>query len=259
MNVATAHQAARHECGHAAALAARTGILTESIYVGCKPDGTCAAGINGNGKIPFQSGTLADWIIYNLAGYAAEKEFDPTEANREGALGDDIVVEKILRASCPPETWILVVEMIEAETAMLVQNHRACIDEMATALLVKTPREVAVLGANRHVYKLGADEIREILMKHGLQTPHRFECGYSDEQFERLLQRHDLNVQIGEASPILAAEFYNHRRFAEAKRLATLDSLDHQAWVDNYGGAKVEVLELPFSSDADGNGRTRRL
>lgn len=244
MNVATAHQAARHECGHAAALAARTGILTESIYVGCKPDGTCAAGINGNGKIPFQSGTLADWIIYNLAGYAAEKEFDPTEANREGALGDDIVVEKILRASCPPETWILVVEMIEAETAMLVQNHRACIDEMATALLVKTPREVAVLGANRHVYKLGADEIREILMKHGLQTPHRFECGYSDEQFERLLQRHDLNVQIGEASPILAAEFYNHRRFAEAKRLATLDSLDHQAWVDNYGGAKVEVLEL---------------
>jgi hypothetical protein len=243
MNVATVHQAARHECGHAAALAARTGILTESIYVGCKLDGTCAAGINGNGKIPIQSGTLADWIIYNLAGYATEMEFDPTEAIREGALRDDIVVEKILRANCAPETWILAVEMIEAETAMLVQNHRACINEMATALLLQTPRAVAVFGTNRHVYKLGADEIREILTKHGLQTPHRFECDYTDEQFERLLQRHALNVRIGEASPILAAEFYNHRRFAEGKRLATLDFLNHQDWVDNYRGAKVEVLD----------------
>jgi len=243
MNVATAQQAARHECGHAVALAARTRTLTESIYVGCKPDGTCAAGINGNGKIPFQSGTLADWIIYNLAGYAAEKAFDPAGANREGALRDDIVVEKILRANCEPETWILVVEMIEAETAKLVQSHRACIDEMATALLAKTPREVAVLSANRHVFKLGADEIKEILTKHGLQTSHRFECGYTDEQFERLLQRHALNVRIGEASPTLAAEFYNHRRFAEGKRVATLDFLDHQAWVDNYDGAKVEILK----------------
>ena len=243
MNVATAQQAARHECGHAVALAARTGILTESIYVGCKPGGACAAGINGNSKIPFQAGTPADWIIYNLAGYAADKAFDPAGANREGALRDDIVAEKILRATWEPETWILVVGMIEVETAKLVQSHRACIDEMATAILAKTPREVAVLGAKRHVYKLGADEIKEIFTKHGLQTPRRFECGYTDEQFERLLERHALNVRIAEASPTLAAEFYNHRRFAEAKRLATLDSLVHQAWVDNYGGAKVEVLE----------------
>jgi hypothetical protein len=243
MNFATAQQAARHECGHAVALAARTHILTESIYVGCKPGGACAAGINGNSKIPFQAGTPADWIIYNLAGYAADKAFDPAGANREGALRDDIVAEKILRATWEPETWILAVGMIEMETAKLVQSHRACIDEMATALLAKTPREVAVLGAKRHVYKLGADKIKEILTKHGLQTPRRFECDYSDEQFERLLERHALSVGIAEASPTLAAEFYDHRRFAEAKRLATLDSLDHQAWVDNYGGAKVEVLE----------------
>jgi hypothetical protein len=243
MNVATAQQAARHECGHAVALAARTGILTESIYVGCEPGGACAAGINGNSKIPFQAGAPADWIIYNLAGYAADKAFDPASANRGGALRDDIVAEKILRATWEPETWILVAGMIEVETAKLVQSHRACIDEMATALLAKTPQEVAVLGAKRHVYKLGADKIKEILTKHGLQTPRRFECAYTDEQFERLLERHALNVRIAEASPTLAAEFYNHRRFAEAKRFATLDSLDHQAWVDNYGGAKVEVLE----------------
>lgn len=243
MKVATAQQAARHECGHAVALAARTQIITASIYIGCKPGGTCAAGINGNGKIPFQSGTPADWIIYNLAGYVAEKAFDPAGANRDGALRDDIVAEKILRATCEPETWILVVEMLEVETAKLVQSHRACIDEMATTLLDETPRGVTVLGAKRHVYKLGADKISEILTKHGLQTPHRFECGYTDEQFERLLERHALSVRIAEASPTLAAEFYNHRRFAEAKRLATLDSLDHQAWVDNYGGAKVEVLD----------------
>jgi len=242
MDVATARQAARHECGHAVALAARTGILTESIYVGCKPDGTCAAGINGNSKIPLQAGTAADWIIYNLAGHAADKAFDPAGASREGALRDDIVADKILRATWEPETWILVIGMIEVETAELAQSRRTCIDEMATALLAETPREFAVLGAKRHVYKLGADKIKDILTKHGLPTPLRFECSYTDEQFERLLERHASNVRIAEASPILAAEFYNHRRFAEAKWLATLDSLDHQAWVDNYGGAQVEVL-----------------
>lgn len=239
MNIATAPQAARHECGHAVALAARTGILTESIYVGCKPGGACAAGINGNSKIPFQSGTPADWIIYNLAGYAAEKAFDRANANREGALRDDIVAEKILRANWGPEAWILVLGMIEVETATLVQNHWACIDEMATTLLDATPREVTVLGAKRHVYKLGADKIKKILAKHGLRPPHRFECGYTDVQFESLLERHALNVGVAEVSPTLAAEFYNHRRFAEARRLDTLDSLDHQAWIDNYGGAKV--------------------
>lgn len=243
MNIATAQQAARHECGHAVALAARTGILTESIYVGCKPGGACAAGINANSKIPVQEGTSADWIIYNLAGHAADTMFSPTDANRGGALRDDIVAEKILRATWQPEQWSLVLGMIEVETANLVQRHRACIDEMATALLAEKPREVAVLGANQHVYKLGADKIEKILTKHRLQTLRRFEYGYTDEQFDRLLERHALNVRIAEASPTLAAEFYNHRRFAEAKYLATLNSFDHQEWVHNYGGAKVEILE----------------
>jgi hypothetical protein len=36
--------------------------------------------------------------------------------------------------------------------------------------------------------------------------PQSWECGYTDEQFERLLERHALNVRIAKASPILLAD-----------------------------------------------------
>lgn len=57
------------------------------------------------------------------------------------------------------------------------------------AVLAQPPRTVAVLGEDRLVYKLGADKIEEILTKHGLRTPRRFGCGYTDEDFTRLLAR----------------------------------------------------------------------
>jgi len=233
---------ALHECAHAVALAARTGTLTESIFIGCKPDGTCAAGINGNSNIPFQAGGSADWIVYNLVGHAAEKFFDLAGANRQGALRDDIVAEKIFRASWQPHEWDVVLTIIDADIKNLVVNYRACIEELAAAVLAQSPSAVVVLGEERLVYKLGADKIEEILTKHGLETPRRFGCGYTDDQFTRQLERHTLNAQIAEASDILAAESYNHRRFAEGKRLDTLEFLDHQAWVNHYRSAAVEVI-----------------
>lgn len=241
MNVATAQQAARHEAAHAVALAVRMGILTESIYVGCRPDRTCAAGINGNSRIPFDPARSADWIIYYLAGHAAEELFDPAGANREGALRDDIVAEKIFRSAYQPHDWEEALTLIEAETASLVIDWRACIEELAAAVLAQPLRTAAVLGEERHIYKLGADKIEEILTKHGLQTPRRFGCNYTDEQFTRLLERYALSLRVAEASPILFAEYYNHRRFAESKRIHTLESLDHQMWVNHYEGVRVEV------------------
>jgi len=243
MKVATAKQAACHESTHAVALAVRTRTLTESIYVGSKPDGTCAAGVNGISKIPFEAGSVGDWIIYNLSGYAAEKLFDPAGANREGAFRDDVVAEKIFRAVWQANEWDATLAVIEEEIKKLVLNHWACIKELAAALLAVAPRTVAVLDEKHLVYKLGADKIEQILRKHALQTPFRFGDGYSDEQFTTLLERHALNLRIGEASPILAAEFYNHRRFAEAKRIDTLERLDDQMWINHYGNAKVEILE----------------
>jgi len=243
MNIANAQQAARHESAHAVALAVRTRTLTESIYVGCKPDFTRAAGINGNSKIPFQVGSAADWIIYNLAGHAADTLFDAAGANRGGALRDDIVAEKILRSTWQPHEWDVVLTDIDAQTASLVLNHRACIEELATAILAEPPRTAVVLGEERHIYKLGADKIEEILTKHRLQTPRRFGRDYTDDQFTGLLERHALSIRVGETSPILAAEYYNHRRFAEAKRRDTLELLDHRMWVNYYGNARVEILE----------------
>jgi hypothetical protein len=242
MKVPTAQQTARHECGHAVALAVRTGTLTESIYVGCNPDGTSAAGINGNSKIPFEVANSAAWIVYYFAGHAAEKVFDAARANREGALRDDVVAEKILRATWQPYLWDEVLTVIETEIANFALVYRACIEELAAAVLTESPRAVAVLGEERLVYKLCAHKIEEILTKHGLQTRRRFGGDYTDEQFTRLLERHDLNVRIAAASPMLAAESYSHRRFAEAKRFDTLEFLDHQTWANHYGTATVEVL-----------------
>lgn len=243
MKVASAKQAACHECAHAVALAVRTRTLTDSIYVGSKPDGTCAAGVNGISKIPLQVGSAGDWIIYNLSGCAAEKLFNPAGANREGALRDDIVAENILRAIWQPHEWDSVLTVLEDEITHLVLNYWGCIEELAAALLAVTPRTVAVLDETRIVYKLGADKSQQILGKHALQTPLRFGGGYTDEQFTTLLERHALNVRIAEASLILAAESYNHRRFAEAKCIDMLEGLDHQMWANHYGSAKVTILE----------------
>ena len=243
MDLPNVQHAALHECAHAVALAVRTGILTESIYVGCMPDGSCAAGINANSKIPLQAGSLADWIVYNLAGHAADQKFDPEAANRDGAIRDDIVAEKMFRGGLPAVWNAELVSRIKQETAQLVQDYWACIEEMATALLGETPQDVSVLGTNRHVYRLDAIKIEKVLTAHGIPTLRRFPGGYADEQFTKLLERHTLNMQIIQVSHLLATESYNYRRFAEAKRLNTLEFLDYQTWINHYGSAKVEVVE----------------
>ena len=63
-----------------------------------------------------------DLIIYNFAGHAAEHLFDPN-ANRNGALRDDIIAEKVLRLTLHPDFWVDVVDLAEQETTELVQTH----------------------------------------------------------------------------------------------------------------------------------------
>lgn len=242
MKVATAKQAAIHECAHAVALAVCTSILTESIYMGCKPDGTCAAGVNGV-SVPSSAGSAEDWMIFYLSGSAAEKLFDPDGANREGSLRDDIVAERILRVSFRPQWNGELMTVIEEKIANLMLGYWARIEELAAALLAESPRTVAVFAEQRHVYKLGAIKIWQIMSRHALQPQWRSGANYTDAHFTKLLERHAVSVRIVEASPILAAEYYHHRRFAEAKRFDPHEILDHNMWVNHYGSAKAEILE----------------
>jgi hypothetical protein len=64
----TRQDAAHHESGHAAAVAVRTGILTEHLFVSCKPDGTNAAGMNDAPRIPITEMSSRDLIIWSISG-----------------------------------------------------------------------------------------------------------------------------------------------------------------------------------------------
>jgi hypothetical protein len=112
---------------------------------------------------------------------------------------------------------------------------------MATALSVEVPLEVTVHGEAWYVYKLDAPKIEEILREHHIRTRHGSARGtFNDEKFVKWLAGFATNSRImsGQA-PMLAAEYYNHRRFAEGTNSGTLKSLDHDLWLRYYLNAKV--------------------
>ena len=236
--MSTRQDAAHHESGHAVALAVRTGILTEHLFVGCKPDGTDAAGLNDASRIPITEMSSGDWIIYNFAGHAAEHRFNPN-ANRDGALRDDIITEKVLRLTFCPDLWADLLGLAEQETTELVQTNWKCIQELAVAIIAVPTRTVTILGENYHVHKLCASKIAEILRNNGIQTSKQFGSDYTDAMFEKLLVRHLTNTRLAERSPIVAAEFRNWRRFSEMK-IMTLEAQNHQPWLDFFGTANAE-------------------
>jgi hypothetical protein len=238
MSIATRQDAAHHESGHAAALAVRTGILTEHLFVGCKLDGTNAAGINDAPRIPITEMSSWDLIIYNFAGHAAEHLFNPN-ANRNGALRDDIIAEKVLRRTCHPDFLADMLDLAEQLTTELVQTHWKCIQELAAAILAVPPRTVTILGEDYHVHKLCASKIAEILSDNRIQTPKQFGSDYTNAIFEKHLERQVTNTRLAERSPIVATEFRNWRRFSEMK-VPTLEVPNHQMWLDYFGTASAE-------------------
>ena len=242
MSAITCQDAARHESGHATALAIRTEILTDNLFVGCRPDGTYPAGINDASRIPITEMSAADWIIYNLAGHAAERLFNPN-ADRNRALRDDINAEKFLRTTFHPNLWDDLLDMAEQLTDQLVQTHRKCIQELTDALLAVPPRVVTILGEEFHVHRLEAPQIAEVLRTNGIQTSRQFGSVDPDAMFERLLERYVEAVRISERSPLLATEFRNSRRFSEMKfPHPTTPPLNHQMWLDYFATAKAEAL-----------------
>ena len=238
ISIATHQDAAYHESGHATALAVRTGILTEHLFVGCKPDGTNAAGISDAPYIPRTEITDWDLIIYNLAGHAAERLFNPN-ANRDGALSDDIVAEKVLRGRFPTDSWADTLNLVELQTTEILQTHWKCIQELATAILAVPSRTVTILGEDYRVHKLCSSKIAEILTDNAIQTSKQFGSDHADERFEKLLKRHLTNTRLAEGSLTLATEFRKWRRFSEMK-VSTLAASNHQAWLDNFGTANAE-------------------
>jgi hypothetical protein len=243
VSIATCQDAAHHESAHATALAVRTGILTETLYVASKPDGTHAAGINDASRIPATEMKSVDLIIYNLAGYAAECLFNPN-ADRDGALRDDIVVEKILRMSYGTEAWAGLLDLIEDEIAELLRTNWKCIQELAAALLAVRPRIVNILGEEYRIYKLSAPKIEGVLNANGVFTSKRFGTDYTDAIFEKQLERQVTNIRLDERSQILANEFRHWRRFSEMK-VQTLAALNHQAWLDHFGIVDPAVGPTP--------------
>jgi len=237
MSIATRQDAAHHESGHATALAVRAGILTEHLFVGCKPDGTNATGINDAPRIPITEMSGGDLIIYNFAGHAAEHLFNPN-ANRNGALRDDIIAEKVLR-TFHPDFWADMLDLAEQLTTELVQTHWKCIQELAAAILAVPPRTVTILGEDYHVHKLRASKIAEILSDNGIQTPKQFGSDYTNTTFEKHLERQVTNTRLAERSPIVATEFRNWRRFSEMK-VPTFEVPNHQIWLDCFGTASAE-------------------
>jgi hypothetical protein len=237
MSIATRQDAAHHESGHAAALAVRTGILTEHLFVGCKPDGTNAAGINDAPRIPITEMSGWDLIIYNFAGHAAEHLLNPT-ANRDGALRDDIIAEKVLR-TFHSDFWADTLDLAEQATTELVQTYWKCIQELAAAILAVPPRTVTILGEDYHVHKLCSSKIAEILSDNGIQTPKQFGSDYTTAIFEKQLERQVTNIRLAERSPIVATEFRTWRRFSEMK-VPTFEVPNHQVWLDHFGTASAE-------------------
>lgn len=238
MSIATRQDAAHHECGHAVALAVRTGILTEHLFVGCKPNGTNAAGVNDAPRIPISEISVEDLIVYNFAGHAAERLFNPN-ANRNGALRDDIVAEKVLRFNCHPDLWADKLDSAEQVTSELVQTHWKCIQELAAAILTVPPRTVAILGEDYHVHKLSASNIAEVLRDNGIQISKQFGSDYRNATIEKLLERHVTNTRLAERSPIVATEFRNWRRFSEMK-VPFFEVPNHKIWLDYFGIASAE-------------------
>jgi hypothetical protein len=237
MSTTTRHDAAYHESGHTAALAIRAGILTNNVFVVCKPDGANAAGMNDAPRIPIAEMSTLDLLIYNFAGHTAERLFNPN-ANRNGALRDDIVAEKAL-GDFQPDFSADTLDLVEQETAKLVQTHWKCIQELAAAILAVPPRTVNILGEDYHVHKLCASQVDEILRGNGIQTSKQFGSDCEDARIEKLLERHVTNTRFAERSPILESEFRNWRRFAEMK-VGNLEAQNHQIWLDYFGTASAE-------------------
>jgi hypothetical protein len=238
MSIAVGQDAALHESGHATALAVRTGIITEHLIVGCKPDGTNAAGITDAPRIPITEMSSEDLIIYNFAGHAAEHLFNPN-ANRNSALRDDIIADKVLRLTFHPDLWAGILDLAEQKTAELVQTHWKCIQELAAAILAVPPRMVSILGEDYYVHRLCSLKIGEILRDNGIQTSKQFGSDYADAIFDKFLERHVTNIRLNERSPIVATEFRNWRRFSETK-VPISKVPNHEIWLDHFGTASAE-------------------
>jgi hypothetical protein len=250
MSATNSQDAARHESGHATALAVRTGILTDNLFVGCRPDGSYAAGINDASRIPLDGMTAANWIIYNFAGHAAERLFNPN-TNRNAALGDDITAEKVLRVSFRSDFWVDALDLAQQITDQLVQTHRKCIQELADAILAIPPRTATVLGDQYHIHRLEAPQIAEILRNNGIQTSRQFGSPDADAMFDKVLERYVAAIRFSERSPILATEFRNWRRFSEMNFLSpTTPRLNHQMWLDTFGKANAEIEPTLSLNDA---------
>jgi hypothetical protein len=245
MSATTSQDAARHESGHATALAVRTGILTDNLFVGCKPDGSYPAGITDASRIPITEMSAANWIIYNFAGHAAERLFNPN-ANRNSALQDDITAEKFLRLTVHPDFWIAALDNLEYLTAGLVDTHQNCIQELANAILAVPPRVVNILGEEYHVHKLSAPQIAEVLRNNGIETSKQFGSDDPDAMFERLLKRYVMAIRLANRSSVLATEFRNWRRFSEMKfPHPTTPPLNHQIWLDHFDNPKTKIETTP--------------
>ena len=242
MSATTRQDAAHHEGGHATALAVRTESLTDNLFVGCKPDGTYPAGINDAYRIPITEMSASNWIIYNFAGHAAERLFNP-HADRNRALRDDINAEKVLRTTFHHEFWAEVLDITEQLTDELVQAHRKCIQELADAVLAVPPRVVVLLGEEFHVRRLSAPQIAEVLRNNAIQTSRQFESVDPDAMFDRLLERYVEAVRVSERSPLLATEFRNWRHFSEMKFLyPTSPPLNYRMWLDYFATANAETV-----------------
>lgn len=240
MGATTCQDAAHHESGHATALAVRTGILTDNLFVGCRTDGTRPAGINDAPRIPITEMSAADWIIYNFAGHAAQRQFDPN-ADRNTALRDDITAEKVLRATFHHEWWAEILDLAEQATVELVQTHRKCIQELADTILAVPPRLVVSLGEEYRLHRLIAPQIAEVLRNYAIRTTKEFGSNDPDAMFEKLLERSVAAVRLSDRSSVLATEFRNWRRFSEMKfPHPTVPPLNHQMWLDHFDTAKPD-------------------
>jgi hypothetical protein len=242
MSATTCQDAAHHESGHATILAVRTQILTDNLSVGCRPDGVHPAGLSDAPRIPLTEMSAVNWIIYNFAGHAAERLFNPT-ADRNTALRDDMTAEKVLRTTFHHEWWTEVLDEIEQATLELVQTHQKCIQELAGAILAVPPRTVTVLGEEYHIRRLSAPQVAEVLRNNGIQTSKQFGSDAPDAMVEKVLERNVTVIRLFERSPFLATEFRNWRRFSEMKLLYPTNlPLDHQIWLDYFATTKAEIV-----------------
>ena len=188
-----------------------------------------------------------DWIIYNFAGHAAERLFNPN-ADRNAALRDDITAEKVLRFSFRFDLWADILDIAEQLTAELVQTHWKCIQELATAVLAVPPRVATVLDEGYHVHRLSAPQIAQVLNNNGIQTPKQFGSVDPDAMFDRLLDRDVAATRLALRSPLMTTEFRNLRRFSEMKFLhPTAPALNHQTWLDHFATANAETVTIHFN------------